>query len=363
MTSPDGLRFRALARREFQNILLIKPSSLGDIIHALPVLHGLRIRYPDAVISWLVAAPFAPLIADHPQLNHIINFDRARFGRMTRSAAAASAFIAFIRDLRDRQFDLVIDLQGLFRSGFLAWITGAEVRIGFAAARECAPLFYTHRVAGTDQRVAHAADRNWTIARALDIGDMPMHFDLAVTDAERHRAADILTSVNIDPTAPFVALLPGARWETKRWSPDRLTAVIDQLWRDHSVPSVLVGAPDERDLCDSVASSTHIATPNLAGRTNLRDLVAILDRAAAVLTHDSGPMHIAAALNRPLVAILGPTNRHRTGPYGRAASVVQADLPCVPCYLKKLSQCPYDHKCMTSVDAADVARRIGALLK
>lgn len=365
MTASNGERFRALARREFQNILLIKPSSLGDIIHALPVLHGLRTRYPDAVISWLVAAPFAPLIADHPQLDHVVHFDRARFGRMTRSPAAAAAFVAFLRDLRDRSFDLVIDLQGLFRSGFLAWITGADVRIGFAAAREGAPLFYTHRVAEDDADFArtHAADRNWAVARALDIGDMPLRFDLAVTDAERDRAADILGALNTDPRVCFVAVLPGARWETKRWSPDRFAAFIEHVWRDHSVPCVLLGAPDERDLCENVARLSGRTVTNLAGRTNLRDLVAIIDRAAAVLTHDSGPMHIAAALNRPLVALLGPTNRNRTGPYGYGASVVQADLPCVPCYLKHLSQCPYNHQCMVTLDPSEVAGRLGELLK
>ena len=349
----------SLRTRRFERILLVKPSSLGDIIHALPLLHGLRTRYPDASISWLVAEPFAPLIAGHPQLDDVILFDRKRYSMVGRTLEPSVAFIEFVHALRARRFDLVIDAQGLFRSGFLAMSTGAAVRIGFAATRELAWVFYTHRVRVDDPDL-HAAEKNCRLGRPLNLADEPLVFDLAVTSGERETAGKLLADAGVDPTGRFLAVLPGARWETKRWPASRFAALIDRAARELGIPAVLLGSPDERELCDAVACQCDSKPANLTGQTQIRDLVAILDRASAVVTHDSAPMHIAAALGRPLVAILGPTNRHRTGPYQMPSAVIQADLDCVPCYLKRLSQCPYDHECMQTVDVAEVIRGVAA---
>lgn len=359
---------RSLAGRNFQRILIVKPSSLGDIIHALPVLHGLRRRFPDAAIDWLVATAFAPLIDAHPDLDHVVLFDRERFSRLGRSLAPTLEFIDFLRDFRARAYDLAIDLQGLFRSGFLALATGAPVRLGFAAARECAWLFYTHRIrdpaprpSGTESRTPppdlHAVDRNGLVGRLLGFDSTPMRFDLAVTDAERAAAARILTAAGMDPDRPFIALWPGARWETKRWPPEKFAAVVDRLAASVQHPAALMGDPTERSLCEAVARRAAAGPAVLAGRSSIRQAVALLERAALVVTHDSAPMHIAAALDRPLVAILGPTNPRRTGPYGRPDAVVQSDIPCAPCYLKRLADCPHEHRCMADLDVADVVRK------
>ena len=349
-----------LATREFRRILLVKPSSLGDLIHALPVLHGLRRRYPQAFISWLAFDAFAPLIEGHPDLNEVIRLDRRIFPR--RRLGAARGLIEFAGALRARAFDLVIDLQGLFRSGLLAWATGAGVRIGFAAAREFSWVFYTHHIR-TEDPDAHAADRNMLVGRMLGFGDTSMVCDLGIREEERRRAAQILCEGGLQPDEPFLAVLPGARWETKRWAGERFAGVIDAVRAQDRIRAVLLGAPDESGVCSTVASQSESNPINLAGQTGIRDLVAILERAAAVLAHDSAPMHVAAALNRPLVAILGPTNRRRTGPYGKDGAVVQAPLPCIPCYLKRPAQCPYNHDCMRSIGVDEVVARLRTLLK
>ena len=155
-----------LSGRSFDRMLLVKPSSLGDIVHALPVLHGLRTRYPRARIDWLAAPPFAPLLTGHPDLNDVVLFDRMRYGRMGTSPRAAKEFLDFVHGLRQRQYGLVIDLQGLFRTGFLSMASGAGVRIGFRNAREGAWLFYTHRIR-VDDPDAHAVDRNYSVAKLL----------------------------------------------------------------------------------------------------------------------------------------------------------------------------------------------------
>jgi len=356
-----GDRLASLARREFGRILLIKPSSLGDLVHALPVLHGLRRRYPHARIDWLAANAFAPLIERHPDVTEVIRFDRGRYGQMLRNPAAGAAFAEFVRSLRRRGYDLVIDLQGLFRSGFLALATGAEVRIGFAAARELAWVFYSHRIPPAHADT-HAVDRNYAVAGLLGFADLPVTFDLALTDDERRRAAGILREAGHNPGTGFAALLPGARWDTKRWPEQRFARLADSLRSGDGLTSVLLAGNDEADICTRIAERCGFSPVNLAGRTNLRELVAILDAATVVVCHDSAPMHLAAALGRPTVCILGPTNPARTGPYSPRAAVLQADWPCVPCYLRHLAQCRFQHRCMISITPDRVLEAVSAQL-
>lgn len=337
----------------FARILLVKPSSLGDVIHALPVLHGLRQRYPTAHIAWLVSKSLAPLIQNHPELDEVIEFDRRLYRRLGRSWPVTREFLRFVRTLRAKQFDLAVDLQGLFRSGFLSWASRAPTRFGFRAAREWASIFYAHRVETPDPE-AHAVDKNYLFASALGFEHVPVTFDLGVTDAERARAAEMLSREGIDADAPFAAVLPGARWETKRWFVDRFAEVIRRLAANHGLRSVLIAAPEEVPRCAEIVGRAAGAAPppvNLAGRTGLRDMVALLERAAVVVCQDSAPSHVAAALGRPVICIFGPTNPRRTGPYGTKAHVLHADIPCAPCYLRSLRQCPYDHECMRRIDA------------
>ncbi len=306
-------------------ILLIKPSSLGDVTHALPVLHLLRRRYPGAKISWLVAPYCSGLLEGHPDLDEVIIFDRRRFGTAWKNPSAGLDLIRFKRDLRRRQFDWVIDLQGLFRSGWLAWQTRAPVRIGFANAREWAPLFYTHRIpiATMEQ---HAVDRYLKIAIAAGCDDGPVEFPFAFTETDRAAVADMTGD------QPFAVLLPGANWATKRWPVENFEALVNPIHQQFALKSIVAGGPDTIDLANSIPSAL-----NLAGKTNLPQLVALLERSSLVIANDSGPMHIAAALNKPLVTIFGPTNPIRTGPYNRPDSVVRVDIPCSPCYSRKCS--------------------------
>ncbi|MFQ5489403.1 MAG: lipopolysaccharide heptosyltransferase I [Phycisphaerae bacterium] len=342
-----------LSSRSFKRILLIKPSSLGDLVHALPVLHGLRQRYPEARIDWLAGSAFAPLIEGHPDIHEVVRFDRQRFGRMMVSPSALVAFHRFRKHLQRRNYDLVIDLQGLFRSGFLSWSTRAKVRIGFAQAREAAWMFYTDRIRPSPHDT-HAVDRNYGVAAMLGFADLPIRFDLAVVPEERRRAEALLAKAGLTAPGRFAAVLPGARWETKRWPPERFSRLIDGLRTDLGLTTVLLAGRAEAALCEQVRADCREQPINLAGRTDLRELVAVLERAAVVICHDSAPMHLAAALGRPMVSILGPTNPARTGPYTQAARIIQADLPCVPCYLRRLAQCRYDHQCMTSVEPPNV---------
>jgi lipopolysaccharide heptosyltransferase I len=310
-----------------RRILLIKPSAIGDVVHTLPILALLRRRWPEAHLAWLLTPACAGLLDGHPLLDEVIVFERHHFGRGWRDPASALSLIEFLKDLRRNRYDLVIDLQGLLRSGLLAWQTRAPVRIGFANARELAPIFYTHRVP-IDSLEQHAIDRYLRVAEALGCEvDRPIEFPFHVTDEDRAQIAAMLNG-----SGRYAVLLPGTNWPTKRWPVERYAALVAPLRERFGLTSVVAGSPDEIDLAAQIEGGA-----NLAGKTTLRQLAALIERAALVIANDSGPMHIAAAMNRPLVTLFGPTNPRRTGPYRRENSVLRVDIPCSPCYSRKCS--------------------------
>ena len=346
-----------LAQRDFSRILLVKPSSLGDIVHALPVLNGLRHRYPDSRIDWLIATPFAPLVAAHPALNEIVPFDRRRFGRLGRSPNVTGEFARFVANLRARRYDLVIDLQGLFRSGFLTRASGAAVRVGFRGAREGAWLFYSHLIRINDPNM-HAVDRNLKVGDLLGFETADAGFGLPVSDEARAQAHRLLDEQTRRPTGRRVVVVPGARWDTKRWRPERFVETIDRLNESGIADVVLLGSGDEVLLCDEMEAACRVKPLNLAGRTGLAVLAAVIEQADLVLCHDSAAMHLAVALGRPLVCLVGPTNPRRTGPYRRLEDVVQLNLDCSPCYFRRLTQCPHHHRCMEELVAETVVAAV-----
>lgn len=306
-------------------ILIIKPSAIGDVVHTLPILNLLRNRWPAAHIAWLVTPTCSGLLERHPQLDEVIPFERKRFGQSWRSPKTLLDLHAFTKALRKRQFDWVIDLQGLFRSGWLAFKTRAPVRIGFRDARELAPIFYTHRI-DVDRRPQHAIERYLSLAQAAGCSRAPVEFRFAVDDADRHVVSELM------PAKRYAVLLPGTNWATKRWPAEKFAALVKPLRERFDLATVVAGGPDAAPMAAAMPEAT-----NLVGRTNLRQLVALLEGAALVVANDSGPMHIAAALSRPLATPYGPTSPVLTGPYGRMDSVLRLDLPCSPCFSRKCS--------------------------
>jgi lipopolysaccharide heptosyltransferase I len=350
-----------LAHQTFSRILLVKPSSLGDVVHALPVLHGLRTRYPEAKIDWLIASPLAPLLASHPHIDELVLFDRERFGRIGRSPRVAGELVRFLHDLRTRRYDLVIDLQGLFRTGFLTWATRAPVRIGFTDAREGAWAFYTHRVRVDDPNM-HAVDRNYRIGEFLGCSRDALAFHLPIPDSARAEAQSLLRGCGFPGDERIIAIVPGARWETKRWLPERFVETINLLHGRCAARCVLLGSTQEGSLCERIACACRLRPVNLTGRTSLGQLAALIELADLVLCQDSAAMHLAVALKRPLVCMVGPTNPARTGPYRRMNDVVRLELDCAPCYFRRLSQCPYDHRCMRELEASTVMTAVDTAL-
>jgi lipopolysaccharide heptosyltransferase I len=326
-----------------QRILIFKPSAIGDVVHTLPILNLIKRRWPQASVSWLVTPLCAPLLENHPQVDEVIQFNRKRYGHAWRSPTATAAMLSFMKGLRQRRFDWVVDFQGLFRSGLMTWLTGAPVRVGFDDAREGAPWFYTHRVSSGGWWNQHAIGRYLHLAAALGCDTQPVKFQFSVEESDRAEVATLL-----GPTQRYAVLIPGTNWVTKRWPAEKFAQLVAPLKAQFGLDSVVAGSPADAPLAQTIQGAI-----NLAGRTTLPQTIALLERAALVIANDSGPMHIAAALGRPLVALYGPTSPLLTGPYERMDAVVRLDLPCSPCYARTCSH----QSCLKWLEIEQVLQR------
>lgn len=307
----------------FKNILVIKPSSLGDIVSALPALSALRRSFPDAKITWLVRPEFAPLLENHPHLTETILFDRRFLGKAWFHPGALLSLMSLIRRLRRSQFDLVIDLQGLFRTASLAWLSGCKKRYGMANAREFGHIFYTHKTRRDDNSI-HVVDYYLKIVRAVGASQADAEFLLPIDSTASDSVNDLLQSHNIEPGS-YAVFVPGSAQKSKCWPAHNFAALADKIAAEFGLPIILVGTAGERPITQDIIRQTTAQVTDFAGLTSLPELTALFKTARIVVSNDTGPGHIAAALGVPLVMIFGPSNPVRLFPYKRPETLAAVD--------------------------------------
>mgnify|MGYP001206771037 CR=1 FL=1 len=372
----------SLRSRDFKNILLIKLSAIGDVVHTFPVLNKLRRRYPKARIDWLVTPEIAELLRSNPAISTVIEFPRDEWSRPWQAAPYLSA-ARLIATLRAARYDLALDLQGQLRSAVFAFTSGAPVRIGFdgpraalwktlsrkipdeakkhawQGAREGSFLAYTHHIA-LPMLDLHPVERYLGVAPMLGLDDAAPDFSFPIPQEATTRIDALLDYYDIGKAKPLAVMAPGTSWETKQWRRDGFAEVARHFLKK-SFAVTLIGSDGERGLCAEIAQLAPGAV-NLAGETMLSELAALIRRATICVSNDSGPMHLAVALDRPVVSVFGPTDPVWAGPYRRADAVLRAELPCSPCYLRELHRCPHGHACMQNVGAAAVIERVDDII-
>ena len=317
-----GAQSRSWAPRPLK-ILILKPSSLGDVVQALPVLRAIKRHWARSEVYWWIDRNLAPLLTEDPDLAGVIPFGR-------RSWATLSNWIALwgcLRWVREQRFDLVIDLQCLMRSGIFAWLANGKLTIGLDEPREGARGFYD-LIAPRPSFHTHAVD--WYLG-VLPLAGVPMTWDFQWLPPRPEVAAGLRRKWPVEP-GPWLILQPGARWPNKRWPVGYFAELVRQVaarrqgWR-----FAILGSAEERPLGEAIAGVVPGRCLDLTGRLSLPEMVEWIRLGAAMVTNDTGPMHVAAALGKPVVGLFGPTEPRRTGPYGQVERVLQAELPCVPC--------------------------------
>ena len=306
-----------------ENILLIKPSSLGDIVMALPALAALRRGLPQARISWLIRPEFAPLIEGHPHVDEIVLFDRKRLGKAWCRAGAFKELLSLIRRLRRGRYDAVLDLQGLFRTASLGWLSGSRRRFGPAWGREFAHHFYTTAVRPQREWV-HVIDHYMKLIEAMGISDRRVEFVLPERPEAAAATRALLARHEMEP-GRYAVLIPGSAQVSKCWPAERFAALAGRLAAEHGLTVAATGSKSESEMIERIQAAADRKIVNLAGQTSLPELVEVLRGARVVVSNDTGPGHIAAALGKPLVMMFSWSNPLRVGPYARPECVVARD--------------------------------------
>ena len=337
-------------------VLILKPSSLGDVIQALPVLRLIKQHRPDSEIRWWIDSGLTSLLDGDPDLAGLIPFERRRWGSPWRWGEVWQS----VRHIRSFQFDWVIDLQSLLRSATVAWLANGSRTVGLADPREGAAAFYDVAVPRPG-RLAHAVD--WYLQVLPELG-VPVHSNFDWLPARPAVLAEVEALWNPQPkTERWIALQPGARWDNKRWPADSYFRVAKELAARHAdVRFAIFGSREDHALGEAIATAAPGRCLDLCGKTSLPQLIEWLRLCSVIVTNDTGPMHAAAALGKPVVGIFGPTEPRRTGPYGQMERVLQDhSLPCVPCMK---ASCRWTPKlaCLDGISPAAVVQRVEAAL-
>jgi len=303
-------------KSERKRILVIKLSSLGDIFHAIPAVHNLQIAL-DAEVDWVTQPEYVDLVKCFPMVSTVIPFPRRKFW---------SRAGALVRAVRGKRYDYVVDLQGLIKSAVVARVSRAGLRIGPSYQREGSRFLYD-AVAGKRNKDRHAVDENLDVIRYLGLPVLPVQFPVR------------FPAPAVAEAAPRIALVPLSRRVNKNWPVSHFVEVARRIQKEFNASIFLFGSKADQAGCEGMRRAL-LATPgaravvNLAGQTSLVEMGGWFSRMDLVLANDSGPLHMAVALGIPVVAIFGPTDPKRTGPYGAGQHVVRSEIDCCPCFGK-----------------------------
>lgn len=310
---------------QIKKILIIKPSALGDIIQALPAACCLARSFPDAQIHWFVRPEYAPLLENHPCIHKIVIFDRRKLGEWWYKPSAFAELVRLTCQLRKDKYDIIFDFQGRFRSAIFTWFSGCRQRFGLARTQEFTAPFYTHRIAQSANSV-HLVDYFLDIVCAAGAKRGEAEFGLRPDTQAVDESRKILTSHRAN-TGNYAVFVPAATVEAKRWPIENFAVLVDKVHKKYQCSIAAVGVESERAIAEELEVLADAPVINLAGRTNIKQLVALIAGAKIVVSNDTGPAHIAAALGVPMVLIFGLTNPSRVGPYGRKETIaaIEAD--------------------------------------
>jgi len=340
-----------------QKILIIRISSLGDIVNVLPAVACLKKRYPLAAIDWLVSSNYVNLLENNPDINRIIPWDRELW-RTQQLLSAARKMTELIRQLRRREYDVAYDFQNQFRSGLLACAAKIPRRIGFEDSPEHNSIFYTEKVGIISLKTVHVLEKALLLAGFSPADKKEFHIKPDARDIGH--VEGLLKSLPAELDGPIITVCPSARWVTKRWPPQYFAELVTRLVDKLKARIIFIGSNSDIAIIEKIAAFKDFPYLSAAGKTTMRQLAYLISLSRITITNDSGPMHVAAAMGVPTVSIFGPTDPVLTGPYGRNHSVIAARVDCIACGKR---ECPGNIECLHQITPDQVLAETRKLLK
>jgi lipopolysaccharide heptosyltransferase II len=330
-----------------QKILIILHGSIGDVARALPLAGIIRSGFPKARLVWAVEPPSLLLVARFPAVQEVMLFDRRRWWR---------EWLPFLRRVRAKRFDLVLDLQRHFKSGVISRWSGAPFRLGFHR-RDCKELnwlFNNHFIPAVGDEISKL--RHYLkFAEYLGLDPSPVAWKFQLTSEENRNVDKYVAAIQ----GGFAVLFVGSRWESKRWFPSQAAECARTIKERHRCNVVLLGGKEDGSIAAEILGIAGVAITNLVGQTTLAEALGVIARAMFAVGPDTGLMHVAAAVGTPVVSLWGATSPIRTGPYNFEELVIQGKAPCAPCYRR---QCPIGRVCMHSIGSEEIGEKIALAL-
>lgn len=337
-------------------------SSIGDVVHALPALSTLRKYYPDAYIAWVVEEKSSDILVNNPYLNQVILFERKKIICLFKSGHWINGWKELRKlkkQLTSPRFDISIDLQGLARSALIVFFAKAKHRIGCYAMREFSNFFSSPPKTGNPN--AHAVDRSLQVIQLLDKTIHPIiEFPIGFSEIENQFTVEFLNSYRLVDTDIVIGINLGASHPLKLWQQNKFAELIDQLQINYQYQVILFGAKTDIAFADNICSLIKTQVINAVGKTNLRHLARLAKHCTVFVSGDTGPLHIAAAVGTPVVALFGPDDPNKTGPYTDKKIVIWKQEECSPC--SNIKKCDYNGSCMQKITVEDVITAINSLI-
>jgi len=340
-----------------QTILIVKLSAIGDVVQTLPMAEALRRQFPEAQIDWLVEEEASDLLLGHPSLNRVLVSRRKQWLKQLRQKGqrrlALQEIIKFLRLLRSIKYDWVIDNHGLFKSGLMVFLSKGRRKIGFQPSAGIADegnyLFTKERYTPLSIE-KHALERYLDLVHQLGVNVNKPVFKFPVSEGIREGVKSKLSQRGLS-LGNLVVIHPLAKWPTKQWPKEKFARLADNLI-NLGLTVVFTGSPEDHQEIKGICRlmEHNAQNLNLAGQTGLRELAALFSLANLVITTDTGPMHLAAAVQAPLIVLFGPTAPWRTGPYGNGHVILRKNLPCSPCFQRTCSAV----RCMEGISVEEV---------
>lgn len=331
-----------------RKIFIRSTNWIGDAVMTTPAMGRVRAAFPDAEIVVAANPTVTELLGHHPYCDRLLVYDKKG------KHHGLGGLLRFCEEIRKERFDLAILFQNAIEAAIMTTLARVPLRAGYTS--DCRGFLLTHRVSGWRRaRGFHHTDYYLNMLAGLGIHGGNGRLQLRCHEEElawaRRQLSDEL----------WVAVNPGATYGgAKRWLPERFAAVADAIAEEFSVRILLIGGPNEGWIAEEVAANMHTQLHNFAGKTSVRQLMALLSQCRLLITNDSGPMHVAAAFGVPVVAIFGSTDHTTTSPVSPSCRIVRKPTECAPC-LK--TECPTDHRCMTAVSVTDVLDAARTLLQ
>ena len=353
---------KLLAEKEKKNILLVRLSAIGDVIHALPIAKAIRKKYIKAKISWIVENKAIDLVEMNPYLDKVYKFPKSKFKKQFKEnkLAALKETKNFFKEFKKNDFDFVLDVHGLFKSGITTYFSGAKKRYGPGDGREGSKLFYTDILDLPDKKM-HQVERNLKLAQSFGAKIDEVDYGLKVPQSVEKRLSIKANDWELD-LDKIIVINPFTTWESKDWFEERYVNLVEKLLLKYDYNIVFTGGPKDKYRIEEIVSEIKNSERvfNIAGKTDLKELTALYKKAELYIGGDTGPLHLAVAVDLPAVALMGPTDPETHGPYNEKSIVIQADIKCKNCWDRK---CKRDkHYCMKKIEVNQVLKAIEKIL-